>query len=539
MTSPFTIAYIWRPSRLGVSEGLNVLLTDLIRGLIESRLPVRILTTNRHIDGLKDVLSKNHIPDDKVIVVPVIRGSVVLKLRDFWFERFSRRKKREPQAGPSLLYRLRGFWEQLLAWVFDLHWYNMPFKLLCGIFILCLVMLGVPLVLPLLLLRKMIWHPSFEARIGRRLRSNFPKLKGLVVRALNGLIFPIGVMERLYQGESRRFAGAIDNLVEVKAIFIPAAFEGYLCAHIRRTQKLVVFPDATPLMFPTRFPGGTFSDTLLLAMRESVKNSSALVCYSNFVRDTQLRRFFATECAEKPIEVIPQGFFVDGEFGERGAVENATLNGYVRNCFPEYGAFPKVYFGEFSAIIYPTVDRPHKNTLTLLKAFDVLLRKRGRNVKLILTSPGGTADVMEFIRQRKLHRDVLFMPAVPIVILNHLLAASSVMVHPSLAEGGDIFNFSRAVSQGTPALLADIPVAREMFERNDFGVEVFGPWLFQPTDFEVLAEKIDQILSGVWHPLNDQRLALERLGQYRFADMARRYLDIFNGLVQDEVPSGR
>jgi len=517
MTSSFTIVYVWRPSRLGVSEGLNVLLTDLIRGLSENQIPVRLLTTGRHIDGLREVLVKNHIPADRVEVVQLIRGSFFLALKDRWLERRNAARER----GPSLLARLRESMrthaERFFGWFLDINLLNALPRVIAVVLLGLAAALLFPVLLMLLILRQLS---------RRLLRPLVVRLKQRLI-ALARLTLSVSVSEKLYERESMRVGAAIDRHSDISAIFLPTAFEGYLCAHLRRTRKVVVFPDAVSLLFPTRFPGGEFSDLLLASMRLSVLHADGLVCYSNFVRDRQLQCFFHGECAQKPIAVIPQGFFVDDEFGERQVPDDRELNSYVRNYFPEYGGMPNTHFREFEAIIYPTVDRPHKNTLTLLKAFEVLLRERGRNVKLILTSPGGATETMDFIRERKLHRDVLFMPAVPILVLNQLLELASVMVHPSLAEGGDIFNFSRAVSHGTPALVADIPVAREMFERNGFELSAFDDWLFDATDHKALAEKLDKILCAEWQPLATQRQTLERLSSYRFADMAKKYDEFF------------
>jgi len=320
-------------------------------------------------------------------------------------------------------------------------------------------------------------------------------------------------------------AAAIDKASNISSILLLTGFDGDLCANIRKKSKVIVFPDATPLLLPTRFPGSEFADILLRSMRKSVKFADGIICYSNFVRDHQLKNHFSTECGNLPIKVIPQGFFAGNELGEINKSDAGGLNKYIRNYFPEYGDLPRVHFNEFLAIIYPTVDRPHKNTLTLLRAFERLLRQKGRNVKLIMTSPGGTLETMNYIRERKLHRDVLFMPAVPIAVLNQLLGRATVMVHPSLLEGGDIFNFSRAVSHNTPALLSDILVAREMFERNSVSESVYEDWLFEPTDHQALAEKIDSILCDRWNPLAAQRVIMDHLSSYTFAKMAQTYND--------------
>jgi hypothetical protein len=521
MTTPFTIVYVWRQTRLGASEGLNVLLTDLIRGLAECQVPVRLLTTGRHLTGLRDMLEMNHISADSVEIAEMTGGSLFLAFKDRWLEK----RLRERGARLGVLARLkrsvRQGIERFIGWFLDLTLANALFKLLAGLAVFLLSGVVFPLLLLLLVVRKIaryLFRPVL-----RRIKPWLATVKGIILS--------VSLSERLYRIESQRFGQAVDRASFISSVFIPTAFEGSICSAITRKKKLIVFPDAVSLLYPTRFPGSEFQDLLLASMHESVSGADGIVCYSEFVRDRQLLRFFAKASDGKPVAVIPQGFFVEDEFGERPDFSDRSLRRFIFNYFPDYGPLSHVYFSEFSFIIYPTVDRPHKNTLTLLKAFESLLRERGRNIKLVLTSPGGVGDTLSFIRERKLHRDVLFVPALPIQVLNHLLERASVMVHPSLAEGGDVFNFSRAVSHGTPALLANIPVSREMFARNGFDEAVFGEWLFEPTDHTELAEKIDSILLGAWQPLPAQQRTLERLSAYRFSSMARRYNDVFQQLA--------
>lgn len=531
MAKPFTIVYVWRQSRLGASEGLNVLLTDLIRGLVECGIAVRLLTTGRHVAGLRDMLVMNHIAIENVEIVQLTQGSSSLALMYKWWESRKAATRRGPFDWRDFAGRckaqVRKSVEMFLIWMLNFAVFDAPVKLMTGALAVVVTVFLLPLLIVLIVIYIVLRR--ILPPVAMRLRPRLAAVKGVVRSA--------SVVEQLYRAECQRFGRAIDRDSRIDALFIPSAFEGHICAAVTRKPKLIVFPDATPLLFPTRFPGSAFADMLLASMRESVSRASGIICYSEFVRDQQLRRFFAEGSQGKPIEVIPQGFFVKDEFGERPDFSDNDLRYFVKNYFPQYGELPPTYFCEFSFIIYPTVDRPHKNTLTLLRAFEILLRDRGRNIKLVLTSPGGTEDTMLFIRERKLHRDVLFMPALPILVLNHLLERASVMVHPSLAEGGDIFNFSRAVSHGTPALLANIPVCREMFDRHGIDEAVYGDWLFEPTDYAFLCDRIDFLLSGHWQPLIGQQAALKAISKYGFPEMACRYSEAFH-LLSDKTMGG-
>jgi len=156
MKNLFTIVYFWRPSRLGISEGLNVLLTDLIRGLQANRIPIRILTTGRHINGLHNVLLKNNISLVDIEIVQLIKGSIFLRFKDFWLEI---RKERDNTDKLSLWTRIRLIVSNLLKnwlfWSLDIGGYSTPIKVLSILAVTLLIILVSPLLLSILLVCKL------------------------------------------------------------------------------------------------------------------------------------------------------------------------------------------------------------------------------------------------------------------------------------------------------------------------------------------------------------------------------------------------
>ena len=178
-------------------------------------------------------------------------------------------------------------------------------------------------------------------------------------------------------------------------------------------------------------------------------------------------------------------------------------------------------------VVYPSVDRAHKNMLVLLRAAEHLLRRKYTNIKIVTTSHCISQSTYEFIVEKRLFLDVLFTPSLDEGALNFLISEAALVVHPSLSEGGDVFNFSRAVSNGVPALLANIPVVREMFERYGVSSSVYGPWTFQPTDHLELAELISRSLQERRALYEAQVEVMKSLMSYDYAAMARRYLQVY------------
>lgn len=535
----FHIAYTSRASVLHASEGLNVLLSDLIKPLADDDVHVTIHTTERHRRSVHSALLSNGVTESQVTVKSHRVGSMLLNI-------LGRSKQdRQRSKGRSLVGRLLrltrsslGSLEQVGAWALDLTLLNSIFKLpllaVLGLFALLVVLVTIPITLIIGLLGFFglvaVRRAMRAAQLMRGRRFAGKQLLRTAIRR-----FGRGrrdLREEMYRREQKRLARAI-NRHRAPFVFVPWSFDGTLIAGIK-TKTIVVFPDAVTTLFPSRFPGFGWQ-TLLEGVRLALHHADGIICYSEFVRNVQLPRFLQERERAPRVAVIPQGYFPlpDQSTPKAEAVGRLNLErSRVANLFPQLMAEPvKPEFDAFRYILYPTIDRPHKNTMVIVRALHILLRERYLNVKVVLTTPSLTSDVYNYICRERLHRDVIVMPSVPIDVLNDLFAAASVMVHSSLAEGGDIFNFSRAVSQSCPALLSDIPVVREMFERDDISLKLYEGWLFDPMDPRVLADRIEAVLNEPNDLLLGQQSVLRTLGQYDFAAMARRYYQFCEGFT--------
>lgn len=528
----FNAVYVSREGSTGVSEGLNVLFADLVRSLLALEHPVRIFTTKRHVKGLEAVLQANDVDVSRVAIRTILRGGWLLRVG--WPG--GRREKR----GGRLLRWLRTLRQwfaprqvaRFLAWFFDVPWFLLPFTLAALALVMgaagIVGMVALVLAIPGIFLAA----AAFVAlRLSRRLapvvyRKLHPDGKRPPKPSLRSLVGSLApqFLEELYRQESRHFGTALARVKDADRFFFCNAFEGYVLEAIGNAKKkIVVFPDAVGAVFPTRYPVNWYGNNVLRSAVASMRAADGIVCYSQYVRDFQLKKFLGPQVSDKKIEVIPQGFFIDRGTSEAGTI--GELNKYVKGVLAPRSAFGEVQFGHFDYVLYPTVDRPHKNTLTLLRAVEALLRRRQANIKLVITSHGVSPDVADYIGENHLHREVLFMPSLPVEVLNKLITGALAVVHPSLAEGGDIFNFSRAASHDCPALLSDIPVAREMFERYGIGRETYRDWMFNPFNYLELAEKIGALQGRRAEVAAAQKAVLDRLSAYRFENMAQRYFD--------------
>ena len=546
----FDVAYLGMVPVEHKSEGLNVLLCDTIKPLMEQGVQVRIHTTNRHTSSIRDAMEGNGVDMSRVDMVSYrVKSIALIIIHALW--NFLKKKKK-PTKKPGMLRSFLSWSKEvgksvsvrLLYWVSDLTPWNFIPKALIGTALVLLglatvLVIGLVLIVPAIiaavllvtLMVAMLAYPRVKRKLVNRgwVRSNKKRAPDAPKSKKNSN-FLLQLHGHLYEQELIRFASAVNRNKSVKKLFFFTAFDGHAIKHFRGST-IAVFPDMVSSLFPTRF-ATMHNAPQLASMHLTLKHADVLVCYSEFVRDQQLCRLFPEETRDKRIEVIPQGYFSAPKSAkltrDEARREMNKHKSLVINCFPMLlQRAPVVDFTQFEYIIYPTIDRPHKNTLTLVRAFAKLLRERHRNIKLVLTTPAPTEDVKNFIIAQRLQYDTLFIPSVPIKILDLLFQGASLMVHPSLAEGGDIFNFSRAAAANTPALLADIPVVREMFERRGIARQEYQDWTFDPTDTAALTERIDAILADPTDIGERQRDIASQLSEYGFTEMANRYLELY------------
>lgn len=155
----------------------------------------------------------------------------------------------------------------------------------------------------------------------------------------------------------------------------------------------------------------------------------------------------------------------------------------------------KIYSdSDLKYIFYASQARPHKNILSLLKAYGYLLRKMYIKQKLILTcSKYEIREIENFVQAHNLDNDVLFFNGLTSQQLAACFKLSDLAVNPSLSEGGFPFTFTEALSVGTPIVMARISVTEEIITDD----KVREAMLFDPYDWHDMADKI---LQGLNYP---------------------------------------
>lgn len=299
-------------------------------------------------------------------------------------------------------------------------------------------------------------------------------------------------------------ASAVANLAtaqgDVAAWYSPASFWPEFNS-INRPRVMCV-PDAVPVHFSVSFatdgsnPERGIPD--FRRLEDAIENGNRFVTYSEDVKERTLVRHFNVDPLR--ISVVRHGANRLDHLVNVSGFTNDDEATDVLSAVHLWSAFSKSmnnsnapWYASKDAgfLFYASQIRPNKNVLTLLKAYSHLKTVKGLPYKLVLTGDiNQSADVKTLMDKSDLHDDVLFVRGLSEKELASCYRLASLSINPSLAEGGMPFTFTESVSVGTPVIMADIPVTREILVDE----RVAAATLFDPFDFRALAAKIESAL---------------------------------------------
>lgn len=346
---------------------------------------------------------------------------------------------------------------------------------------------------------------------------------------------------RLYrlteQAEAKRLIERIGALTHVEAWYCPTAF--WPAFNKIKKPRLTCVPDVLPSDFPVGFAQAEprmLKDLSIL--EQSIRDSFHIVTYSSYVKWKTLVGVYGM--APERITVVHHASwdlgpsvrvrgFPDEEGASvrycRGLLKQALLrtgrDEYARRIAPD-----SLHF-----LFYASQFRPNKNVITLLRAYEYLLRKRYVSRKLILTGdPQRFAVVGEFIRERNLDKDVVCLHGLTAQELAACYRLADLAVNPSLSEGGCPFTLTEALSVHTPVVMSRIPMTQEIITDPDLDRMM----LFDPYDWKDMAARIEWALENR-HELLDSQLGLYQELKTRTWD---HVVDDYIGVLETLSQSG-
>lgn len=275
--------------------------------------------------------------------------------------------------------------------------------------------------------------------------------------------------------------------------------------------RLMCVPDVVPTEFPVGFVAleGIGLERGFSQIETAIQEGEYFVTYSERIKWKTLVRHYGA--APESVFVVRHGANrLDDLIRLTGFPDNAAATDKFCGTLLKIALQKDVHCGygglksnnRIRFIFYASQFRPNKNILTLLRAYEYLLRRRFVGHKLILTGiPHESGDVAAFIADRNLRHDVLCLHGLSDRELAACYHLADLAVNPSLSEGGCPFTFTEAMSVGTPVVMARIEVTEEVITDP----QLRAAMLFDPFDWKDVASRIEYGL------LNRDRLrALEQ-----------------------------
>jgi glycosyltransferase involved in cell wall biosynthesis len=179
-------------------------------------------------------------------------------------------------------------------------------------------------------------------------------------------------------------------------------------------------------------------------------------------------------------------------------------------------------------ILCPTNISSHKNIGTLLSSFPIL-KEKGHDIMLVFAGSG-----TEIVNGRScaiglemgcMPQDVLGLGYVTHEEIDSLIQCASVVVNPSLYEGGNVPGFD-AWERGVPVAMSNIPPFLEHLAIHHVHAEIFDPR--SPED---IADKIDFILSNPQQVGLKTKSSREGISHFTWERSAEGYLKIFDEML--------
>jgi len=406
-----------------------------------------------------------------------------------------------------------------------------PRNVLLGALVVFLLLIAAVVASPVWLILSAVYLGAL-ALMTKRPGNLLGRIGARIVRAAKGFQQRLG--RRLYKAitssEARHVAKYADREAGVAIWYSPTAFWPEFA--LIRGPRLTCLPDVLPVNFPLGFSlsGGDAMAANVRTIAKVIAKGGQFVTYSDEVKwGTLVQRF---NVRPSTVQVVPHGAnqlqdlvatsgFPDNEATSR-ALCGYHLSSALSKCVNNPAA-PLIVGPESHFIFYASQFRPNKNVLTLLLAYRYLRQVKGLPLKLILTGdPAHDRDFRDFVAVHRLQDDVLCLRGLSEAELASCYKLARVAANPSLMEGGMPFTFTEALSVGTPVVMADIAVTREIIDDE----AVRSATLFDPYDWMRLAESLERALAEPAALLAVQLPFYRRLAGRTWAHAVYEYIDL-------------
>ena len=185
---------------------------------------------------------------------------------------------------------------------------------------------------------------------------------------------------------------------------------------------------------------------------------------------------------------------------------------------------------EAEFILFVGTVEPRKNLLTLVRAFEQIIRSNSSKLQLVIAGEKGwlSGDLMDYLRDSQLGERVLFTGHLPDEDLRALYSACRVFVYPSLYEGFGL-PLLEAMACGAPVVTSRIPSI----------VETVGDVarLISPTDVDDLARGITALLDDAGEREHRSTAGIAHAKKFSWERTASATWEVYQKLSTDYADS--
>lgn len=514
------------------SEGLGRYIGNLIKGFVDAGNDICVACPKWLVDSLKDLFYDFHISEERVTLLTTFQVPVIWK----WYSGLSKRGKlTRVSAKTAVLNGLSDIVDFGIDLVVSTGSWIAFCCLLLALAAIAVLLLPVAAVLAVLLLIAVFSH--WLVHKGREpLKKGFGKISGMHQRySQTKDSIQERAYSRLYQVTVRKLIRRI-NRQKRDVWFIPTLF--WPEANNIEGLKVFTAPDVVTAEFPFSFAENPGSVTSSNTCVDTIRKGEYFITYCDYIKkDVLMKRFSIQEDHVVSIPHINNSSriyvdVVEGKDKYQASGERTLTDVVCRELLhrlPQYSTQREFLegfdFDHVEYVFYASQQRPHKNILGLIQAYDYLLRKEKIHFKLFLTCDlEASPKIREFIGKNHLEHHVISFKRVPVQLLSALYQCATLVVNPTFYEGGFLsFTTGEGMSVGTPSIMGRIPQVTDMIP----SVYPLDHILFDPHDYMDIARTM---LYGFQ---NAKQLYIDELKMYEDIEnrtgpaVARDYIKAF------------
>lgn len=518
MNKKYGIYLTYAPEQNIRNQGLGRLLAFIIKGALNNEITLVLAYPKWYHPELK-ALCEDHNIDINIIEIITTDGIPFLIRIKSLLEKLGKKEKKNFGFIKIFLHKTFNTIANL-----GIQWLGISNPLVFvffGIIIASIAILLSPLALLLLLSYITI---SVVKKLAKKILLKIIQIFNLNIlfvslKSLKNNMLAYNIYEKILKQESMRLSKKINKRGDISAWLIPTLF--WPDVKFIKSKKVIVAPDIIFYDFATQYNTPIFSRTNH-KLQHTISVADHLITYSQYVKESHLQLPFGIE--DNKISVIHHGASdLSKDLKNNDAL--SILKEYQKTKLKNNQYLSDFNLDDIQYIFFSSQVRAHKNFLNLLKAYRMLLRERFVNIKLITTAYlDADEEISSYIRKERLSKDVLGVSNVSSKVLAALNAHAVCSVNPTLFEGGFPFTFMEAYTVGTPSIMGDIPMTKELI----YDEELQKTMLFNPYSVTDMADKIEWGVKNKDKLFNMQNELYKQFKQRTWEDCAADYMKVLD-----------